>query len=79
MAYATTVTTKGQVTIPHKIRVDYDIAPGQKVEFLDKSGVIEVRPLRDIFYYEGYFKTNKKYNEKEAEKAYIKDIIAGKV
>ncbi|MFH1896075.1 MAG: AbrB/MazE/SpoVT family DNA-binding domain-containing protein [bacterium] len=79
MTYATTVTTKGQVTIPHKIRDAYNIAPGQKVEFAGRGGVIEVRPLRDIFYYRGYFKTDKKYNEKEAEKAYIKDIIAGRV
>ncbi|WP_119821348.1 AbrB/MazE/SpoVT family DNA-binding domain-containing protein [Halalkaliarchaeum desulfuricum] len=51
-----TVTSKGQVTIPKRIRDELGLSAGTKVEFvLDEDGTIRVRPkepplqrLRDV-------------------------------
>jgi AbrB family looped-hinge helix DNA binding protein len=34
------VTTKGQVTIPHKIREKYNITADSEVDFIDENGKI---------------------------------------
>jgi AbrB family looped-hinge helix DNA binding protein len=40
-----TVTSKGQITIPKKVRQALHLAPGDRVEFLiDGSGKVLVRP-----------------------------------
>lgn len=42
-----TVTTKGQVTIPSKLRKALGLFPGKKVAFRLEGGKITLEPLRD--------------------------------
>lgn len=49
-----TMSGKGQVTIPKKVRDAFDLHTGDKIEFvLEKEGVITVRPIKksvdDVF------------------------------
>jgi len=43
-----TVTTKGQVTIPKKIRDAMRIKPSDRVDFVQKGGVITIVPIRTL-------------------------------
>jgi len=42
-----TVTTKGQVTIPSKLRKALGLAPGRRVAFHLENGKITLEPVRD--------------------------------
>jgi antitoxin PrlF len=42
-----TVTTKGQVTIPSKLRKALGLSPGKKVAFRLEDGKITLEPLKD--------------------------------
>lgn len=42
----TTITKKGQVTIPAGIRHSLGLAPGDKVAFVLESGEVKVRPVK---------------------------------
>ena len=42
------VTTKGQVTIPKKIRDALQIKPNDRVDFLQKGGIITIVPIRTL-------------------------------
>ena len=42
-----TVTTKGQVTIPSKLRKALGLSPGRKVTFHLENGKITLEPVRD--------------------------------
>lgn len=43
---STTVTTKGQVTIPKEIREHLNLDTGSKVEFvIDEQGIVKLLPL----------------------------------
>lgn len=42
-----TVTTKGQVTIPSKLRKALDLSPGKRVAFRLEDGKITLEPIRD--------------------------------
>ncbi|AKM79094.1 MAG: hypothetical protein UX85_C0003G0108 [Candidatus Beckwithbacteria bacterium GW2011_GWB1_47_15] len=80
MTILSTVTTKGQVTIPQEFRQMLNIKPGQKVQFSKGgSGAIKLKPVPDFADMMGYFKTKIKYNKKAARAAYVKDLIAGKI
>ncbi len=53
---ATTVNTKGQVTIPHALREKYGFTPGTKVVWVERDGSIIPRPLLTIEQLYGYFR-----------------------
>ncbi|MFK0570149.1 AbrB/MazE/SpoVT family DNA-binding domain-containing protein [Endozoicomonas sp.] len=40
------ITTKGQVTIPSSLREKFQLQPGDKVLFLEKDGVITLMPMK---------------------------------
>lgn len=40
-----TITSKGQITIPHIIRDKMNLSPGTKLEFLNKGDCIVILPL----------------------------------
>jgi AbrB family looped-hinge helix DNA binding protein len=44
-----TVTTKGQVIIPSRIRLKLGIKKGTRVTFIEKDGEIIFRPISDDF------------------------------
>ena len=43
--YQSTITGKGQTTIPKKIREEMGLNPGDKVRYSIRDGVIQMRPL----------------------------------
>lgn len=66
--YATTMTQKGQVTIPAPIRKKLGLKRGEKVSFEEKEGqvIIKLAPsLRDLM---GSLKTTKKYDKDKVKK-----------
>ncbi|MBL7155986.1 MAG: AbrB/MazE/SpoVT family DNA-binding domain-containing protein [Candidatus Pacebacteria bacterium] len=71
-----TITEKGQVTIPSSIRKEWDIEPGQKVAFVRrKNKTVEVKPAVDFFVLRGSIKSDKRYSDKKANKAIDKYFI----
>ncbi len=82
MEYMTTVTQKGQVTIPAVFRKRLGISRGKKVRFVPSptnAGEIILQPLKDLRSLRGVFQTNKRYNKNAARETIIADILAGKV
>lgn len=45
---AATLTETGQVVIPAKIRVRYELTPGTQVEFVDEGGTIRLHVRRRV-------------------------------
>lgn len=43
--YQSTITEKGQTTVPKKIREEVGLNPGDKVRYSIRDGVIQMRPL----------------------------------
>lgn len=67
--YISTLTSKGQATIPSKIRQKLDLKPGEKVFFEDQGKDVVVKKIPDFLSLMGSLKTNKKYNKKAINKA----------
>lgn len=81
MENITSVTQKGQVTIPVAYRRLLGISPKEKVKFFyePKSKELKIVPLGTLSSLRGIFKTNKKYNKKKARELFYKDLARGKV
>jgi len=84
MPLATTVTSKGQVTIPLTFRELLGIKAGQKVVFFTrrraKTKELVLKPAKSFLDLQGVFaKSGVKYSKKAARRAYIKDVVAGKI
>lgn len=47
MTYTSTVSTKGQVTIPQEIRIRLGLKEGDRVEFVTSGETTIIRPARD--------------------------------
>jgi len=45
---AATLTEKGQIVIPAKIRARYGLTPGTQVEFIDEGGIIRLLVRRQV-------------------------------
>ncbi len=73
----TTVTQKGQVTIPSLFRDIYGIKTGSKILFEEKNGFIGLRPAPDFFSYKGALAGSKRASKKELNKA-IGEYLAGR-
>ncbi len=60
MTYSTTITQKGQITIPKEIRDVLKINKGEKllIEFEEKNGEIIIKPTLDILDIAGTFQVN---------------------
>jgi antitoxin PrlF len=74
----TTVTTKGQVTIPKKIRDDLGIQPNDKLDFSQEEGKIIVTPVKTLKDYRGAVKA-KGISLFEEERAKAKAAVAQRV
>lgn len=70
----TTVTQKGQVTVPKKIREKLNIKPYDKVYIQGNEGHIKIFPTQDILDLAGSFKPKKSKNilaaRRKMEKVY---------
>jgi len=61
MVYSTTITKKGQITIPKEIREILKLKEGEKLEvkFEKKKKEIKIKPIPDILDLAGTFKPKK--------------------
>ena len=66
---ATTITQKGQVTIPAHIRRKLSVKAGQKVVFEERGDEVIVKTVADFLSLMGSVKTNKRYDKQKADKA----------
>ena len=64
MTYQTTITKKGQITIPKEIREILKLEEGKKlgVELERKKQEIKIKPIPDILDLAGTFKPKKRIN-----------------
>lgn len=75
MIYTTTLTQKGQITIPIEIRKYLGIKSREKVAFSRLNDQVTISPARDFLSLKGSVKSSKKYSNKETDKkilAYVK-------
>lgn len=65
-----TITQKGQVTIPASLREQLNLHCGDKVEFLSENGKVIVKKVKnDVKAAFGLYKTKRKVTLEEIEKA----------
>lgn len=64
MLGTSTITIKGQITIPVDLRRQLDLIPGKRVGFVRDAEGIKVKPLVDFFKLKGSVRTNKPFNIK---------------
>lgn len=74
MTYPTTVTKKGQVTIPAKIREYLNIKPSSKVIFVKDGKSVKFLPYGNFLDLGGSIKSKKVYSDSAADKAVGKFI-----
>lgn len=78
MQFTTSVTQKGQATIPAPIRKRLGIKPNTKIVFELKNGSeATIKPVVDFFSLKGSVKSNKPFNIEGMEKA-VEDAIVNK-
>ena len=66
MIYSTTVTQKGQATIPLEIRRFLGIGPYEKVAFIKKGNEVILKPAKNFLNLRGSIKTQRKYSDHKA-------------
>ena len=71
----TTVTEKGQATIPLPIRNKLGLKPGQKVIFEEKGQEVVIKKVPLLSQLRGSLKSQIKYSDKKANKAIEKMFI----
>jgi AbrB family looped-hinge helix DNA binding protein len=75
MNFTTTVTQKGQATIPVQIRELLGIKKNTKIVFEIKNNKeVSIKPVVDFFSLKGSIKTNKPFDVEAMEKA-IEDAV----
>ncbi|KKT72484.1 MAG: hypothetical protein UW69_C0091G0005 [Microgenomates group bacterium GW2011_GWA2_44_7] len=77
MPYITTLTQKGQVTIPVEIRKYLGIKPHQKVAFTRVDDQITISPAKDFLLLKGSVQSSHKYSDKEADKNVLSHVRKG--
>lgn len=80
MDVITTITQKGQVTIPVTFRQKLGLVRGSRVKFEYKEDKeLVLKSALDFGSLRGYFKSTKKYSKASARKVYLKDVLAGTI
>ena len=74
--FTTTVTQKGQVTIPSWIRKLVDIKPRQKVMVISEGNSVVIKPLVDFLSLKGSIKTNKPFDIRKMTEAAQKYVAS---
>lgn len=75
MIYTTTVTQKGQATIPAEIRQFLGIKPYEKIVFIKKNSEVILKSAKSFFDLKGSIRTRKKYSDSKANQAVHKFIV----
>ena len=68
MMYTTTLTQKGQVTIPQVIRNYLGLKPYQKVSFVKKNDLVYIVPANNFLALKNSIKTKTKFDDTQADK-----------
>lgn len=74
MIYQSTLTSKGQVTIPVEIRRLLGLKPSDKVTFVREDKSVIVKKGSDFLSLRGSLKSKKKFSDEIADKAISKHI-----
>jgi len=72
MIYTTTLTQKGQVTIPADIRRFLGLKSYEKVSFIKEADKVTIQPATTFLNLKGSITASKKYNDREADKAVLR-------
>ncbi len=64
----TTVTQKGQATIPASVRKKFGLGPGSKIIFIEEKDEVKLKPAPNFLSFRGILK-GRPYNKKLARKA----------
>ena len=76
MQFSSTVTQKGQATIPAPIRKKLGIKPNSKVVFeLNKKNGAVIRPIPDFLSFQGSLKSDKPFDIEAMDKA-VEEAVA---
>lgn len=82
MLQVTTVTQKGQVTIPLPLRKQLGIVSGSRIRFIphktDRQTIL-LSPIREFFRFRGMIKSKKRYSKSAARKVYMREVLVGKI
>ena len=70
----TTVTSKGQVTIPVDIRRHLGLKAGDSVQFFRTNGEFRLKPISNFFSFRGSIKSKKLLNKKAVRQAIGKHL-----
>jgi antitoxin PrlF len=73
-----TVTSKGQVTIPKEIRLFLNIKPSDKIDFSVENDQVVIKPLKTLKNFRGSVPSNGKGNI-EDERKHAKNLISKKI
>ena len=71
----TTITRKGQVTIPKEIREDLGLKSGDKIAFRKEGNELRAVPAPDFFSFRGTLKGKKLPTEKEINEIVKKEAV----
>jgi len=74
MIYTTTLTQKGQVTIPVDIRRFLRLVPYEKVTFIKEADRVVIKSTRSFLDMRGSVKSRKKYQDHAADRAVLSYI-----
>lgn len=74
MIYSTTLTQKGQVTIPAMIRKLLHLKPYQKVAFEISGTQVTIKKIPEFLSLKGSLKTSKTFDDTAADSAILKHI-----
>ena len=75
---SSTITLKGQVTIPKKIRDEFGLKPHDKVVFVRRGDALVLKPVKDIFSVMGSVKPHHETDFRKIRKE-TQRIIAEKI
>lgn len=68
MKESTTITVKGQVTIPKEIRKALGLSPGDRVVFEKEGNTIVLKSAKTLLDFRGYVKAERYISPEEARK-----------
>ena len=75
MKNSSTISSKGQVTVPQEIRNRIGLSPGDRVEFVVENGQTLIRPLRsEINPFEKYKGALKSFRGRKEINAWISEM-----
>ena len=79
MQKASKITSKGQVTIPKKIRDSLKVSPGDFVLFVKDGDTIILKTSKTLLDFKGWIQTDRKIDDWEQVRKKIKKTVAKKV